>query len=90
GWFGKSEEASWEKWVIAVTLQNARTERELQQQRPGYRSQLSQALFTIVKLASEYKDHIPPITNQAKNPFPFDIILPGSHESWSSMLKRML
>ncbi|KAJ1657241.1 hypothetical protein IWQ61_003326 [Dispira simplex] len=90
GWFGKSEEANWEKWVIAVTLQNARTERELQQQRPGFRSQLSRTLFTIVKLASEYKDHIPPITNQAKNPFPFDIILPGNHESWSSMLKRML
>ncbi|KAJ1994715.1 hypothetical protein H4R33_000138 [Dimargaris cristalligena] len=88
-WFGKQEEPSWEKWVIAITTRTANSEREFYQMKPSLEAQLLEAMYTVVRIANEYKEHIPPITANTPAPFPFQVVLPTVGDSWSSMFKRI-
>ncbi|KAL1914670.1 uncharacterized protein VTP21DRAFT_8081 [Calcarisporiella thermophila] len=89
-WFSKSEEeVCWEQWTITLTVQAPPTERERLKLRKAMSSQLSHTLATMLRTVNEKRDHIPPITSN-DNPFPYQIALPTSSDSWGSMLKRML
>lgn len=100
GWFGKAEEEfEWEKWVINVNIQFAKSESEHSLFQSGLKEQLTNCLFYISSLCCENKNHIPPITSQDGNPFPFKvkqeihakITIPGiSNESWAKLLKKMI
>ncbi|KAJ1908585.1 hypothetical protein IWQ60_011640 [Tieghemiomyces parasiticus] len=72
-WFGKQDDASWEKWVISITPRAVQNEREYQHLKPGFEAQLLESLHTVIRITGEYKDHIPPITSQSTNPFPFQV-----------------
>ncbi|KAJ1972048.1 hypothetical protein H4R35_004895 [Dimargaris xerosporica] len=89
-WFAKTEDMCWEKWIIAVTTCNASNEREFLQLKANMARQLLDTFQAIIRTVSEHKDHIPPITTNDPNPFPFQIELPMASDSWGSMFKRML
>lgn len=52
---------------------------------------MEQTLLTtamkIVTFANAHKDHIPPITTQAANPFPYKIQVEQRETSWASRMR---
>ncbi|CAG8442286.1 2037_t:CDS:2 [Ambispora gerdemannii] len=44
----------------------------------------------IIRFVNEKKDHIPSITEHNRNPFPYQIVIATTYDSWGSMLKRIL
>ncbi|KAL7821537.1 DUF1649 domain-containing protein [Trichoderma aethiopicum] len=81
------EEVCWETWTIKVTVAEPRTENE----RAKVRRAMEQTLFTtamkIVTFVNTHKDHIPPITTQGGNPFPYKINLESKETSWVSRIR---
>lgn len=43
---------------------------------------LQKAILQIITTVSFQKDHIPPITENNNNPFPFQITVGGKAETW--------
>ncbi|KAL6910534.1 DUF1649 domain-containing protein [Trichoderma evansii] len=78
------EEVCWETWTIKVTVAEPRTENE----RAKVRRAMEQTLFTtamkIVTFVNTHRDHIPPITAQGGNPFPYKINVESKETSWLS------
>jgi len=98
-WASKSAESEvcWEKWELNCGfLPISRNERDKQRARSVMENQLSSALRRIVVLTQK-TDHIPPITTNEANPFPYQIIIPAAPsqmgmegEGWGAVLKKTL
>jgi len=98
-WASKAAESEvcWEKWDINCEfLPLSRNERDRSKARIVMEGQLSSALRKIV-LLTQRTDHIPPITTNEANPFPYQILTPSSAsgggvegEGWGAVLKKTL
>ncbi|KAK3117553.1 hypothetical protein LTR53_000979 [Teratosphaeriaceae sp. CCFEE 6253] len=81
GWFiaKADEETVWETWLIEVTLTSARSEPEAARNRSVMESSLQEAAMKVVTIVNQKRGHIPPITTNESNPFPYQIsIMPKS------------
>ncbi|KAL0075405.1 hypothetical protein F4703DRAFT_1889011 [Phycomyces blakesleeanus] len=89
--FTKSEElACWEQWSITLNLINPQTETERHSTKRSVSRNLSQCLLDVLKMANDYKEHIPSITTTEGNPFPYQMATPAKSETWNTMIKRLL
>lgn len=78
GWFAAAnEETTWESWVIRVEILSARTEGERSRLRKGMERTLGKAVLKVVETVNRERNHIPPITTNETNPFPFQIVVGG-------------
>ena len=84
GWFvaKADEETVWENWVIEVTLTSARSETEASRNRKQMEKQLQDATMKIVKIVNRDRGHIPPITTNESNPFPYHILVNPKSDGW--------
>lgn len=81
--FGKvDEEVCWEQWNLDVTLAKPKTEVDAEKVREAMETSLQKAALKIVSVASEERDHIPPITTSETNPFPFQININAKEQGW--------
>jgi hypothetical protein len=86
-WFSKTEEkVCWEQWVLSVTLLNPRTDSERARARASIEHQLQKTVLKIITTASLQKDHIPPITTNDANPFPYQIVVSPKGETWGARI----
>ncbi|EME43496.1 hypothetical protein DOTSEDRAFT_72765 [Dothistroma septosporum NZE10] len=85
GWFvaKADEETVWENWVIDVTLTSARSELEAVRNRRNMERGLEKAAMKIVGIVNRERDHIPPITTNESNPFPYNILVNPKEGGWS-------
>lgn len=77
------EETVWEKWIIDVTLTSARSEPEAARNRKQMEQQLQTAAMAIVETVNKEREHIPPITSNDSNHFPYQILVNPKGEGWS-------
>ncbi|CAB4389509.1 DUF1649 domain protein [Rhizophagus irregularis] len=90
-WFSKSEEEiCWEQWAVTINTVICRTDGETLRIRKEMSAQLTTCFLNIIRFINDKKDHIPPITTLEANPFPFQIVIPSTTDTWGTMLKRML
>ncbi|KAK0354448.1 hypothetical protein LTR94_012469 [Friedmanniomyces endolithicus] len=77
GWFiaKADEETVWETWLIDVTLTSARSEPEAARNRRVMERSLQEAAMRVVEVVDGEKGHIPPITTNESNPFPYQIVI---------------
>ncbi|TKA78592.1 hypothetical protein B0A55_03874 [Friedmanniomyces simplex] len=77
GWFiaKADEETVWETWVLEVTLTSARSEPEAARNRRVMEGSLQEAAMKVVAVVNREKGHIPPITTNESNPFPYQIVV---------------
>lgn len=77
GWFiaKADEETIWETWILDVTLTAARSEPEAARNRRVMETSLQKAAMRVIELVNKEKDHIPPITTNDSNPFPYQILV---------------
>ncbi|KAK4155918.1 hypothetical protein C8A00DRAFT_31260 [Chaetomidium leptoderma] len=66
------DEVCWESWTVKVTIADPRTEERAKVRRAS-ETTLHNAIMKAVTLANAHKDHIPPITTNESNPFPYQI-----------------
>ncbi|KAK5121937.1 hypothetical protein LTR85_004509 [Meristemomyces frigidus] len=87
GWFGVKgeEETVWENWIIEVTLSSARSESEAVRNRRTMEKSLQTAAMKIVTIVNKERDHIPPITTNETNPFPYHILINPRNDGWSKL-----
>ncbi|RPB16004.1 DUF1649-domain-containing protein [Morchella conica CCBAS932] len=86
-WFSKAEEkVCWEQWVLNVTLVTIKTDSDRARARASLEHQLQKAVLEIITTASLRKDHIPPITTNDLNPFPYQIIVSPKGETWGARM----
>ncbi|CUS11476.1 unnamed protein product [Tuber aestivum] len=86
-WFSKAEEnVCWEQWMLTVTVVSARTDADRAKLRTSMEAQLQAAVLNIITTASMKKDHIPPITTNEANPFPYQIIVSPKGETWGARM----
>ncbi|KAH6897010.1 hypothetical protein B0T10DRAFT_475740 [Thelonectria olida] len=82
------EEVCWECWTVKVTVAEPRTESERAKVRSAMEQTLHATAMKIVTFANNHKDHIPPITTQGANPFPYKINLDDQKEtSWATRMR---
>ncbi|UKZ80721.1 hypothetical protein TrVFT333_008484 [Trichoderma virens FT-333] len=81
------EEVCWETWTIKVTVAEPRTENERAKVRRAMEQTLFATAMKIVTFVNTHKDHIPPITTQGGNPFPYKINLESKETSWVSRIR---
>ncbi|POR37906.1 DUF1649 domain protein, partial [Tolypocladium paradoxum] len=81
------EEVCWECWTIKVTVAEPRTESERAKVRRAMEQTLLTTAMKIVTFANSHKDHIPPITTQGGNPFPFKINVDQKETGWASRMR---
>ncbi|EME81973.1 uncharacterized protein MYCFIDRAFT_211508 [Pseudocercospora fijiensis CIRAD86] len=89
GWFTTKpdEDIPWETWTIDVTVLGARSEIEASRNRRVMVRSLERAVFKVVEVVNREKGHIPPITTNETNPFPYQIHVNKSGESgWSGKM----
>lgn len=88
GWFGVKgeEETVWENWIIEVTLTSARSEPEAVRNRRLMEKSLQKAAMRIVTTVSKERNHIPPITTNETNPFPYTILVNPRSDGWGQKL----
>jgi hypothetical protein len=48
---------------------------------------LQKAAFNIITYVNQHKDHIPPITTQTSNPFPYKINVDQQETGWASRMR---
>ncbi|EMC97328.1 hypothetical protein BAUCODRAFT_69303 [Baudoinia panamericana UAMH 10762] len=80
------EETVWENWIVDVSLTSARSETEAGRNRHVMEDQLQQAAMKVVALANREKAHIPPITTNDTNPFPYQILVNPRTDGWGQKL----
>ncbi|CAD6439973.1 7a276fee-3830-484c-8464-967b71f1d0b8 [Sclerotinia trifoliorum] len=86
-WFTKGEEeVCWEQWTLDVTLATPRTESERAKVRSAMEAMLLKAAMKIVTTVNMEKDHIPPITTNEANPFPYQITINPRGDSWGARM----
>ena len=76
----------WENWLIDVTLTSARSEPEAVRNRRQMESQLQKAAMKIVTIMDRDRGHIPPITTNETNPFPYQILVNPRNDGWSQKM----
>ncbi|EKJ75069.1 hypothetical protein FPSE_04781 [Fusarium pseudograminearum CS3096] len=82
------EEVCWECWTIKVTVAEPRTESERAKVRRAMEQTLLTTAMKIVTFANTHKDHIPPITTQGTNPFPYKINLDQKEATgWATRMR---
>lgn len=88
GWFGVKgeEETVWENWIIEVTLTSARSETEAARNKRAMERSLQKAAMKIVTLVNDERNHIPPITTNETNPFPYQILVNPRNDGWGQKL----
>lgn len=88
GWFMASadEETVWENWIIDVTLTTARSEPEAVRNRRQMERHLQSAVFKVVQTVNREWNHIPPITTNDANPFPYQILINPKGDKWSQKM----
>ncbi|KAA8911137.1 autophagy-related protein [Sphaerosporella brunnea] len=87
GWFGKAEEkVCWEEWRIEVEVVGWRSEAERATVRERIEEQLHRTVLKIITTASNEKSHVPPITTNDANPFPYAIALAPKGETWGTRM----
>ena len=88
GWFvaKADEETVWENWVIDVTLTSARSEPEAARNRRQMEKQLQSAAMKVVEIVNRDRNHIPPITTNESNPFPYQILVNPKNDGWSQKM----
>ncbi|KAF1346527.1 autophagy-related protein [Delphinella strobiligena] len=84
GWFntGGEEEFVWERWVVSLTLAAPKTEQEVRKVRNAMERSLSVAFGKVMKVVGSQTEHIPPITSNEGNPFPYAISVGRGNEGW--------
>ncbi|KAK0622936.1 autophagy-related protein [Immersiella caudata] len=87
-WFRGNDEVCWESWIIKVTVADPKTEGERAKVRKATVTTLHNTVFKIITLVNAHKDHIPPITTQDSNPFPYEISI-NQHKSAEGWAARM-
>ncbi|KAI9741889.1 MAG: hypothetical protein M1834_000278 [Cirrosporium novae-zelandiae] len=80
------EEICWEIWSVDVTLATPKTETERIKVRKAMEMMLQKAVFKIITIVNNDKDHIPPITTSETNPFPYRIVLNPKSQGWNGRL----
>lgn len=77
GWFVSKadEETIWEIWTIDITLTGARSEPEAARNKRLMEKSLETAAMRILSIVNGEKSHIPPITTNESNPFPYQILI---------------
>ncbi|KAL7272977.1 hypothetical protein RUND412_004196 [Rhizina undulata] len=85
-WFSKEEKICWEQWILSVTLVTSRNDAERSKTRKLTETQLQAAVLEIITIASTRKDHIPPITSNDDNPFPYSIVVSQKGETWGARI----
>lgn len=86
-WFTKAEEkVCWEQWLLNVTILSPRTESERAKARRQIENQLQATILAIIITAGNKKDHVPPITTNDANPFPYTIVISPKGETWSTRM----
>ncbi|KAG6325212.1 hypothetical protein E4U22_000012 [Claviceps purpurea] len=87
-WLSRGEEeVCWESWTIKVTVAEPRTESERAKVRRAMEQTLLTTAMKIVSFANTHKDHIPPITTQTGNPFPFKINIDQKETGWAARMR---
>lgn len=87
GWFAKAdEETVWENWVVEVTLTTARSEPEAARNRRRMEGELQKACMRVVTLVNRERGHIPPITTNESNPFPYKILVNPRDDGWGQKM----
>ncbi|KAF4505374.1 hypothetical protein G6O67_007331 [Ophiocordyceps sinensis] len=81
------EEVCWESWTVKVTVAEPRTESERAKVRRAMEQTLLTTAMKIVTFANSHKDHIPPITTQGGNPFPFKINVDQKETGWAARMR---
>ncbi|KAG5937035.1 hypothetical protein E4U53_000093 [Claviceps sorghi] len=81
------EEVCWESWTLKVTVAEPRTESERAKVRRAMEQTLLTTAMKIVTFANTHKDHIPPITTQGGNPFPFKINIDQKETGWAARMR---
>lgn len=79
GWFvaKADEETVWESWVLKVEVLSARSEVEAGRNKRVMERMLGKAVLQVVETVNRERAHIPPITTNEVNPFPFQISVGG-------------
>lgn len=88
GWFvaKADEETVWENWVIDVTLTSARSEPEAVRNRRQMENNLQSTVLKVIQTVNRERNHIPPITTNDANPFPYQILVNPKADSWSQKM----
>ncbi|KAK8205259.1 hypothetical protein M8818_004971 [Zalaria obscura] len=88
GWFGgkADEELVWETWVLDVTLASPRTETEAIKVRKAMEKSLQKTAMKIITIVNRDKNHIPPITTNESNPFPYQILVNPRNDGWGQRM----
>ncbi|RSM09617.1 hypothetical protein CDV31_007630 [Fusarium ambrosium] len=82
------EEVCWETWTVKVTVAEPRTESERAKVRRAMEQTLLTSAMKIVTFTNTHKDHIPPITTQGTNPFPYKINLDQKEATgWATRMR---
>ncbi|KAG8629934.1 hypothetical protein KVT40_001553 [Elsinoe batatas] len=84
GWFGgkADDELVWESWVLDVTLATPRSDTEVVKARRAMESTLQRTALKIINIVNRDRNHIPPITTNETNPFPYQILVNPRSEGW--------
>ncbi|KAI5365070.1 hypothetical protein Slin15195_G046070 [Septoria linicola] len=81
------EETPWETWHINVLLTSARSETEALRNRDMMGRGLERAVWKVLEIVNAQRGHIPPITTNESNPFPFDLkVKRGGQEGWGGKM----
>ncbi|SMQ53091.1 unnamed protein product [Zymoseptoria tritici ST99CH_1A5] len=78
GWFASttSDETVWETWHITVeVVATVRSEGERERMRRVMEKGLREAVMRVVEVVNAERGHIPPITTNETNPFPFRVVV---------------
>ena len=88
GWFvaKADEDTVWENWIVEVTLTSARSEPEAERNRLQMEASLQKAVLKVVNTVNDDKSHIPPITTNETNPFPYQILVNPKNDGWGQKL----
>ncbi|CAI0655609.1 unnamed protein product, partial [Colletotrichum noveboracense] len=80
------EEVCWELWTLKVTVAEPRTETERAKVRKAMEQTLMTTVMKVITFVNAHKDHIPPITTQGSNPFPYQININQKEGGWATRM----
>lgn len=84
GWFAAADErVVWEQWRLHLCMPSASVPAN---------DALEKALFQVVRLANERREHLVPVVENKASPvsFPFDIALLATQEGGLESLRRLM
>jgi len=88
GWFvaKADEETVWETWIVEITLTSARSEPEAERNRRQIEGSLQKAAMKVITFVNEDRNHIPPITSNETNPFPYQVLVNPKNDGWGTKM----